>query len=171
LLATIAITGALWVLTVLAARDVALWIPTMVWSLIALFFLGSSYRDSLPRRRWALARLRDGSVREHRIWSEDVVKFEEEEDEGACFAFQISQERIVFVCGQDFYETEEFPNSDFSIVETLGNQIENRGRKLKPSRVISPSAWRNLSYPDHLQMVTGRLEDLEVILRRPLDRR
>jgi hypothetical protein len=47
------------------------------------------------------------------------VEFEGEEDEGACYAFEYGLDASIFVAGQEFYD-DDFPNSDFSIVEILG---------------------------------------------------
>ncbi len=79
-----------------------------------------------------------------RIQSNAVVEFEEQEDEGACYAFQLNEGRIVFLSGQEFYASARFPNSDFSVVEihhsdgTLVERfIEKNGTRLKPLRMIS----------------------------------
>ena len=59
------------------------------------------------------------------------------EDEGACFAFQLEdRDEIVFLSGQEFYETAKFPSLDFSLVFPLDESgrrvdmlIERRGAK------------------------------------------
>ena len=56
-----------------------------------------------------------------RIQSDAMVEFDEEEDEGACYAFQLDNRQIVFVSGQDFYPSARFPNTDFSLVTVYGN--------------------------------------------------
>jgi len=45
-----------------------------------------------------------------------MVEFEEEEDEDACYAFQLDGGRILFVAGQSYYRSARFPNTDFSLV-------------------------------------------------------
>jgi hypothetical protein len=39
------------------------------------------------------------------------AELEEIEDEGACYAFELEGERIVFITGQEFYEAPAFPAS------------------------------------------------------------
>ena len=48
--------------------------------------------------------------------------FEEIEDEGACYAFELEGGRVVFVAGQEFYESARFPSLDFSLVYPLDEQ-------------------------------------------------
>lgn len=113
-------------------------------------------------------------VFETTIRSTAMVEFEEEEDLGARYAFQISDYRITLVTGQDFYPSARFPNTDFSIVDvrndagqTTDRWIVKRGRKLSPVRVVPAKMAQTLAYPRHLQTIAGRLEDLEQILSRP----
>jgi hypothetical protein len=82
------------------------------------------------------------------VLSERVVEFEEEEDEGACYAFaQDGGASTIFVIGQEFYDDDDFPNSDFAIVEILGGSgrpvdvlVTKRGRKLTPERVVAAAS-------------------------------
>ena len=101
-----------------------------------------------------------------------MVEFQEIEDEGACYAFQVEQDKIVFVTGQDFYSGPKFPSTDFSITSIIGTKgdlvhllIDKRGEKLRPIRTISAEIKQHLRIPEHLEIVTGRLEDLEKILK------
>jgi hypothetical protein len=89
-----------------------------------------------------------------RVQSERVVEFEEEEDEGACHAFGHDAASVVFIVGQEFYEDDDFPNSDFSMIETLGSRgtpvdiwLEKTGRKLTPDRVVSANVKWTLELP------------------------
>jgi hypothetical protein len=66
--------------------------------------------------------------------------FEEIEDEGACYAFELEGGRVVFVAGQEFTESARFPSLDFSLVYPLVEQgrpvemfIEKRGGKAAPA--------------------------------------
>jgi hypothetical protein len=95
-----------------------------------------------------------------------MVEFEEIEDEGACYAFQVTPSQIVFVCGQDFYPTRKFPSSDFSIIDVAGflDHIVCRATKLKPVRVIDGKTKQGLEYVEHLQVIEGRLDQLEKLL-------
>jgi hypothetical protein len=100
-----------------------------------------------------------------------MVELEEVEDEGACYAFQLSGKRIVFVSGQNFYPSARFPNSDFSLVDIYGENnvlvetfIEKHGKKLRPRRKISAEVTSKMKVPDHLQVIEGKLDDLEELL-------
>ncbi len=105
-----------------------------------------------------------------RIQSDQMVEFEEREDEGACYAFQVG-DRIVFVAGQDFYPSAKFPNSDFSLVEITDSRgalvemvIDTAGKKLQPIRTIAAELHSKLRSPEHLQSLQGRLEDIDRLL-------
>lgn len=108
-----------------------------------------------------------------RVQSSRVIEFEEEEDEGACYAFELGPAASVFVVGQEFYEDEQFPNADFSIVEILGTSghpvdsvVITNGQKLSPVRVVPVAVKQTLDIPDHLSVVTTPLEGLEAALGR-----
>lgn len=98
--------------------------------------------------------------------------FDEIEDEGACYAFEIEGGRLVFVAGQEFYEGARFPSLDFSLVYPLDGHgqpvemfIEKRGGKTAPSRRIPAALKKSLNIPDHLELRAGRIDDLEALLR------
>jgi hypothetical protein len=118
--------------------------------------------------------VRTNRARELRLRSDRVVEFEEEEDEGACYAFdRDGGSSAIFVIGQEFYEDDDFPNSDFSMVEILGGSgrpvdtlITKRGRKLAPERLISAQVKNQLDLPEHLEVIHAPLERIESALRR-----
>lgn len=100
-----------------------------------------------------------------------MVELEEQEDEGACYAFQIAGNRIVFISGQDFYASARFPNNDFSLIHIyredgalLEGFIEKRGTKLNPSRKIPSEMKEKMEVPDHLKVIDGTLDQLESLL-------
>ena len=102
------------------------------------------------------------------------AEFEEIEDEGACYAFQIADGRLVFIQGQEFYGGARFPSLDFSLVyvideagQTVDMMLDKRGAKTAPARTIPSIVKNSLDVPEHLEVRTGKLEDLEEILRRP----
>jgi len=103
-----------------------------------------------------------------------MVEIEEVEDEGPCYAFQVNDERIVFVEGQDFYPSARFPNTDFELVEIhdgagklVSMVIDKHGEKLTPLRRVSAEGQLQLYRPAHLATVPGRLVDIEDILAAP----
>ena len=133
------------------------------------WFEGRSRRRKLQLK---LSRtLESGRVREVRVVASCVVEFEEDEDEGACYAFQIADDRMVFISGQEFYASAKFPSSDFALVDVLGPSgevvdsfIRKNGEKLAPIRVVPAEVKRRLRLPPHLHVMAGKLTQLEQLL-------
>jgi len=99
------------------------------------------------------------------------VAFEEIEDEGACYAFALPGDQLAFVTGQEFYEGARFPSLDFSLVYLLDERdrpvdmlIDKRGSRALPARTIPAATKRALVLPEHLQVIDGRPDDLELRL-------
>ncbi len=147
----------------------------LIWLAILLPLLLWAYRDV----RCDLARsvecfegaLRANTAHVFRIQSERFIELEEEEDEGACYAFELSSGRIVFVVGQEYYPSKRFPNSNFELVEIGGDEensalefIEKNGRKIAPFRTISADRKAQLRLPGHLEMLEGELDRMEDLL-------
>lgn len=95
------------------------------------------------------------------------AEFEEVEDEGACYAFELSGNRLLFVAGQEFYESAKFPSLDFSLVYVLNESgqtvemvVDKRGPKAKPTRTIPASAKEGMEMPEHLDVRFGTIESL-----------
>ncbi len=155
--------GPTWYVSLLIGFGIAL--PISLWSYLSL-------RPKLVANvRQFESALRRNEAREIRIRSQAMVEFEEEEDEGACYAFQLNDHRIVFVSGQDFYPSAKFPNTDFSLVSIYGDHevlvesfIEKHGNKLKPVRRISSSQKSKMKIPSHLQTIQGDLSRVEQLL-------
>ena len=176
LVAMAAVILPLWVLTVLTSKLFVL--PTLVWLSVAVLIGFWSARDA---RKSFVARvvplenaLAANRVEEIRVAAADMVEFEEIGDLGACYAFQVEPDKILIVQGQDYYATRRFPNSDFSIVamqDSTGELreigVHKRGDKMVPVRVISAETQKKLRFPLHLEVLQGRLADIEGILGSP----
>ena len=172
--ASAVVCGALAILTFLASEAPHA-VITAFWVVLWLTF---TLWVGLPQRRLMRnqARLfeeaiRANRAREIRLRSNRVVEFEEEEDEGACYAFDHDGNAIVFIRGQEFYEDDDFPNNDFSMVEILGERgqpidvlLLKHGVKLKPDRVVPASLKNRLNLPEHLTIITSSLDDIETFL-------
>jgi hypothetical protein len=174
------VIGSLWFLTLLASRYSSQHMP---WWIITLFWIVVGGAISLwiyiPERKklgLELTRFEEAARRCKavvvQVRSDRVVEFEEAEDEGACYAFQLPESRIRFVDGQDYYASARFPNSDFSLVHILSEegellelQITKQGQKLKPVRVIPAKIRGTLKLPGHLEVIQGNVDDLERLLR------
>lgn len=104
------------------------------------------------------------------IVAEAYAEFEEVEDEGACYAFDLGDGRMVFLAGQQFYPSARFPSLDFSVVYPLDEDgrsadmwLEKRGRATEPDRVIPAAVKWELAdrIPEPLKVVWGSLVTVE----------
>jgi hypothetical protein len=99
------------------------------------------------------------------------AELEEIEDEGACYAFELEGGILVFIAGQELYAGPRFPSLEFSLVYILDEHdqhvdmlIDRRGPKASPARTIPAAVKRKLVVPDHLTVLSGRLDDLEACM-------
>jgi hypothetical protein len=168
----------LWGVTLMVAGKSALLYASLLWFFVALPILVSAGAEVISPHRKRITRSEDaisnGRAEEIRITADAMVELQEISDLGVCYAFQVEPDRIIFVCGQDFYPRAKFPSSDFTIINILGSkwelvdlQIEKRGEKLRPMRKITVEARKTLRYPEHLEVVSGSLDKLEEILKKP----
>jgi hypothetical protein len=163
-----------------------LWLWTVVasdapWILITAFwlFVGGGITFWVRREMGTDARHFEGMVRSlesalrrnaadsYDIRATSFAVLEEIEDEGACYAFELDDHRLVFIRGQEFYESAKFPSLDFSLVYILDEHgdrvdmfIDKRGAKAKPARTIPAGVKQGLDVPDHLDVRIGRIDDL-----------
>ena len=173
------ITALLWVLTILVSDSPVLAV-TAFWLIAGggiIFWVHRDLRAEGGHMEHMAAAL-ESAIRRNEadvydIRSSAFVEFEEIEDEGACYAFQIDETRIVFLSGQEFYETARFPSLDFSLVFPLdedGRQtdmyIERRSPKASPHRRIPARVKPLLKFPKDLEIIEGELIGLEERLTR-----
>lgn len=169
----------LWALTV-AASDAPLLVITGFWIVAGAAIILWVRRDLGADRRTfdAIAAAHDSALRRnladvYDIRSSGFVEFEEIEDEGACYAFQLEgTDAVVFLSGQEFYEEARFPGLDFSLVFPLDEAgrrvdmlIEKRGAKARAVRRVPRGVKERLTIPEDLQIVPGTLDDLESRIR------
>lgn len=169
----VGISGVLWVLTVLASKLV-FW-PTVLWVSLAILmplWIGwDEHRRSRARRRQIESSLAANRVEEIRVATTEAVAFDEIEDLGEAWAFQVEPDRIVlFGPRQDL--PRGFPTTDFSYAEVRdagGNIVDARfklrGEKLAPVRRIPAEAQRGLDLSRDLEILPGRLDQVEDLLR------
>jgi hypothetical protein len=120
-----------------------------------------------PARQQMESALRRGEADAYDFLSTDFVEFDEHEDEGACYAFQLAGERVAFLCGQEFYPRARFPSLDFSLVypldetgEAVDMYIEKRGPRARPVRRLSSDDRQRLEVFTSLEVRDGRVDDL-----------
>ena len=170
------VVGVLWLLTIVASDApweiiTAFWV--IVWGVLALWVRNDQRRSGIDTMAPGLeSALRRNEADVYDFRSTSFVEFEEIEDEGACYAFALDDDRVVFVSGQEFYPEARFPSHDFSLAYILDERghtvdmlIEKRGPKAAPARVIAGSVKETLVMPDHLETRTMRIADLEEALR------
>lgn len=172
------VTAILWALTMIAS-DAPWPVITVFWVVVGGGLIVWLRRDVGKADVKAVAVALESAIRrdevdEYRIQSSGYVELEEVEDEGACFAFQVGAERVVFVCGQEYYPDARFPSLDFSLVEPLtesgssiGGWIEKRGAKVAPLRTIPARMKWELDVPQHLEVRRASIATLEADLARP----
>lgn len=182
-LASAGIFALLWLLT-LVLTDAPWPLVTGFWLVLGVLIHLWVLRDLRKESRHlpALVRSLEGALERDEAESFDVVavayaEFEELEDEGACYAFDLGDGRLVFLAGQQFYPSARFPSLDFSVVYPLDGGgrpadmwIEKRGAAFPPARIITASLKGELAerIPLTLEVVHGRLDELEELLaRRP----
>ena len=169
--------GALWALTLILST--APWpVVTVFWLVVGLaiaLWIRHDFKAQLGTydvmRRGVESALRADQARVVDIRARAFVAFEEFEDEGACYAFEIAEGRIFFLSGQQYYESAKFPCLDFSLVHVLDEDeqvadvlIEKRGARAVPDRVIPVEVKVRMELPEDQEIIEGRLDELEALL-------
>lgn len=169
-----AVVALLWVATLLAS-DTSSWVITVVWiasgSVLGLW-LWQAARGEAAHIRSQAQQLESAIQRDEAevfdFAARGFVEFEEADDEGACYAFDLGDGTLAFVVGQQFYAGPQFPSLDFSLVYPLDGSghaadelIDRRGPKASPVRVIPRSVKLQLDIPEHLAVVRGSLDQIE----------
>jgi hypothetical protein len=152
------------------------------WKIVTIFWLclgiGISLWNIITERHKVLKRIgayEDAMNKDEadvlHIRSNAMIEFDEIEDEGACYAYQVDDESIIFIAGQDFYSSARFPNNNFEIIYIYDSArnpiemlIEKHGDKLEPVRKVSSQVKKKLRLPNHLETIKGKLADIEQIL-------
>ena len=171
---TAAITFVLWLITI--------WLSDASWLVITAFWLvagivlavwvGRDTRKDVGQFEAMALGLRSALVRNaadvYDVRAKSFVEFEEIEDEGACYAFELEGGRVLFISGQEFYPGARFPSLDFSLVYLLDENgrpvdmlIEKRGPKAAAARSIPAAIKQRLEIPEHLETRPGGIAHLE----------
>ena len=176
--ATFGTVLALWLATLLAS-DAPWPVVTVFWLIVgtglALWLRRDQRKEDRDARQWTQrleSALRRNEAEVFDIRATAFVELEEFEDEGACYAFELDDRRVMFVSGQEFYEAARFPSLDFALVYALDEKgrsadmlIEKRGAKATPVRTMPFAVKHGLQIPEHLDVIEGPLDQLEARLR------
>lgn len=170
-------TTALWAATLLAS-DAPAAVITGFWLVVGAAITVWVMRD---RRREVVgiaaplrSALRRAEADEYRIEATAFAAFEEVEDEGAAYAFQVEADRMVFLGGQEFYPEGDFPSLAFSLVYPLTERgtaadlmIVCHEPRAQPARILPREVKAKAPrFPGTLDVVSGTLGELETILGR-----
>jgi hypothetical protein len=170
---------ALWISTLLAS-DAPLSIVTAFWLIVGSGIMLWVRHDARADAGHAAATIRglESALRRsaadvYDVRARSFAEFEEIEDEGACYAFELGGGQLVFIAGQEFYAGAKFPSLDFSLVYVLDERgdavdmlIDKRGAKAVSARTIPAVVKRELDIPDHLDTCMGRIDSIEDGLQR-----
>ena len=167
-----AIIAALWALTLLAS-DAPAALVTAFWLVvgtgIVLWVRRDLTREVAGTAEPLRSALRRREADAYRVEATAFAEFEEVEDEGAAYAFQVAPGRLLFVTGQEFYPTADFPALAFALVYPLTEGgaaadmwIASDGPRARPDRVVSGEAkLASADFPEHLEVRAGTIDDIE----------
>lgn len=117
--------------------------------------------------------LRCSRVQVQCITSTRLIEIEEIEDEGACWYFEVSQDHLLELVGQDFYETDDFPSTCFEIIEVLNEdndcidwRLNPLGKKLKPTLLITAKDKLKPYLPIGEPIINCAFEDFQAYVNR-----
>jgi len=179
LLVAVVLFGGLWGLTVLATNAEQTgpnWrVSGLFWLVIGIVITLWAYRDVKPHAHVLQEKFRSALRQDTacgiRVCSSKVIEFENRDRKKGRYAFQIDDKRIVFVSAGFCRRSRRFPNSDFSLVDIAdekGNIVagfaRNHGDPLLPVRTISAREAAGLRIPDHMEIVSGDLSQLDTLL-------
>jgi len=167
--------AALWALTLLAS-DAPAALVTAFWLVVGTGIILWVRRDMTGELAGTAEPLRSALRRReadvYRVEATTFAEFDEVEDEGAAYAFQVAPGRLFFVTGQEFYPTADFPALAFSLVYPLTEEgaaahmwIASEGPRARPDRVVSREVkLASTDFPEHLEVRAGTIEDIERVL-------
>lgn len=112
---------------------------------------GKSFiRERRRLKEYDLLRVRN-EVTVFEVRSSRYYFFDEEEDEGVFYLFEVAPDELLFFGGQDYYPTRQFPSNEFEIVlgysgggELLLMEIYSTGEKITPLKKISGAEKQQL---------------------------
>ena len=161
------IVGTLWAVT-LVVSNAPLWIVTVFWLAVGfgLTIWHLLELRSAPYVEGVKSALRRSEADVYDVHATDFIRFEEIDDEGSRYAFELANGRIAFI---DLHRPRaRFPSLDFSVVQPLDEGgaaidewIEVHGVRTTPLRVISAARKRVLALPNHLETCDGPLANVE----------
>jgi hypothetical protein len=161
-LITAIVTVLLWGATLLAS-DSPWTLVTAFWAVagtaIGLWSRYSQRTDSRHVVSGCESALRRNAADVYQVRARAFVDVEETEDEGALYAFDLGDGRVVWIAGQEFYEERRFPCLEFTLTYPLTETdtpawmlIERRSEKATPSFTLPARFRERPDAPEHLEV-------------------
>lgn len=149
----------------------------VIYILIGVWSFMEIYLKQKKRRKNIDFVFETNKVKTIKVITIDYIELSEVEDEGVNYLFQISENKILSLGGQDFYPTKNFPSDNFEIAvcndekgEVVLLETYNYGKKIQPKRKITgQQKWDligsvNFPDPDKFAIIDGQLENIEAII-------
>jgi len=149
----------------------------LVYILIGVWVFLENFTKSIKQRKSIDFVLTENKVKSINIVSEKYIELSEVEDEGVQYLFQISDNKIISIGGQEFYPTKKFPSNDFEIALSYGKFGELvlfekyvNGHKIQPiKKVTGQNKWdlisnSNYPNPENYTIIDGKIEDFETLI-------
>ena len=146
--------------------------PFVIYRLIKTFIKNTLLQDKLHQIVDDI--LEKDTAKVIHCSSSKMIEFEEIEDEGAQYLFQVEENKIFHISGQEFYETSFFPSNDFELITIMGpgkNQILDFhihciGHKLSPIMTVPRDVKKE--YVDKIcelpEIIDGNIENLDSVM-------
>lgn len=157
-----AVTGALWLATLLASDSD--WITISVFwvvvgSGIGFWSVRSNRKDGQRPLDALESALRRNEADVYEVRARALAEVEEYDDEGAHYVFDLGDGRLVWIAGQDFYEERRFPCLEFTLTYLLTEVgtpawmfVRPQSAKTSPSFTLPSSFRERPDAPEHLEV-------------------
>lgn len=111
--------------------------------------------------------LRSDSVRVTEIIATEFASFEEFEDLGPLYVFQVEPDKLLVLRGQLYNETPRFPSLHFEIVEIPGvsTMVRPRSPKVAPTASFDDKTMLEVSAIKDRAILDGSISDVLQLLR------
>lgn len=149
----------------------------LVYILIGVWVFLENFVKANKQRKSIGFVLTENKVKYIRIVSEKYIELSEVEDEGVYYLFQIKDNKIISLGGQEFYPTKKFPSNDFEIALSYGKFGELvlfekyvNGSKIQPVKIVTgQTKWdlisnSNYPNPEDYTIIDGNIEDFETLI-------
>jgi hypothetical protein len=139
---------------------------------IIVYMLGPVIRRHKKQLLNLRRALKDDLVHIIHCQAEQMMEFDEKQDEGALFGFLVEENKMFFLRGKDYYSNKKFPSIDFEIINTapihhdpILIRIEAHGRRLYPATRINENVKKDYYQPKNFEILEANMDSVREILR------